>query len=209
MLEIFFPQRIFDKISINFMAENEIKELEKNFENLEIKDFKTNILSGLSLKIPKYDEDLIIFANGKFWKKYFSDNDFTKNHIFSFWKPFYKDQNFFKDLENIDKDIFQIKSELESNTLLTNSKKIEMKEKIEYIFFLLSWVYFNIFTLLEKTNQNISELQNLDSKAEYEATAELIIESSKTKKVELESALQSLENRISLFYQIILQFFWI
>jgi hypothetical protein len=66
MLEIFVPQRIFDKISINFMAENEIKELEKNFENLEIKDFKTNILSGLSLKIPKYDEDLIIFANGKF-----------------------------------------------------------------------------------------------------------------------------------------------
>lgn len=209
MLEIFVPQRIFDKISINFITENELGELEKNFENLEIKDFKTNILSGFSLSIPEYDEDLIIFSNWKFGKKYFSDNDFTKNHIFSFWKPFYKDQNFFKDLENIDKDIFQIKSELESNTLLTNSKKIEMKEKIEYIFFLLSWVYFNIFTLLEKTNQNISELQNLDSKAEYEATAELIIESSKTKKVELESALQSLENRISLFYQIILQFFWI
>lgn len=51
------------------------------------------------------------------------------------------------------------------------------------------------------------ELQNIDGKAEFEGTAELIIETAKTKKIELEASLGTFENHIRHFYDTIKQYF--
>ncbi|PZM83592.1 hypothetical protein DLH72_03630 [Candidatus Gracilibacteria bacterium] len=207
MFKIFIPTEIFDDFSLNFLNENNLKSLANNFENLKITDFHTKYISGKILENPLYDEDLIIFANGEYGKKYFYDADFTQENIPAFGYYFYKDNGYFSELKNIEKEIFEIKRILESKNLLTKSKKEMFLDRIIWIFFLLSGMYFNIFTLLEKTNQNIRELQNIDGKPEFEGTVELIIEAAKTKKIELESSLQSFENHISSFYEIIKKYF--
>ncbi len=128
--------------------------------------------------------------------------DFTHKQIFTFWKSFYNDKNYFDDFEKISEDFSYILKELNSSKLLTNSKKQEFLEKINYSFFLLSGIYFNLFVLLQKTEKNIFELENLNEKSEYEATATLIVETSKTKKVELEAEIQVFEEKLKLFYEI-------
>lgn len=207
MLKIFVPQKIFDDFSFNFLTKDEENELKKSFENIEIIDFKINFFSWKILKNPYYEEDLIIFANWKFWEKYLYDSDFTKKQIFSFWKYFYQKENYFEEIKNIESKIFEIKNILESKNLLTNSKKNIIREEIITIFFTLTSLYFSIFELLEKTKSNILELENIDSKIEFEAVSSLIVETSKTKKIELEKNLLNLENHIYNFYEVIKKYF--
>lgn len=207
MLTIFVPTKIFDEFSLNTTRKENLQSIIANFSDIKITDFQSSYISGKVLQNPVYDEDLIIFANGEYGKKYFYDADMTQESIKAFGHYFYRDNGYFSDLKNIEKEIFEIKNVLESKNLLTNSKKTELREKIIWIFFLLSGMYFNIFTLLEKTNQNMRELQNIDGKAEFEGTAELIIETAKTKKIELEASLGTFENHIRHFYDTIKQYF--
>ena len=50
-------------------------------------------------------------------------------------------------------------------------------------------------------------MENIDWKIEYEATASLIIETSKTKKVELEAVISGFEEKIKMFYGVISKLF--
>lgn len=207
MLEIFIPTRIFDKFSINILDEKICKNLQNSFKNLKISEISDEFISGKLLEIPNYDEDLIIFCNGFCGKFYAFDADFEKHKIESFWKVFYKNYEYFDDLQKIEKQIFEIKNFLESEKLLTNSKKTEILETIKYIFFLLSILYFHIFSLLAKTQKNISELSEKSWKSDLDATANLLLESAKTKEIELESARLNLENYIKNFSEIIFKQF--
>jgi len=206
MLEIFVPQKIFWKMSLNTF---EIKDLImlKNAFSLNYEEFRTEIISWTVLKISDNDEDIFIFANWAFWKRYFYDFDYWESRYSVFWKSFYHKDNYFSDLKNIEKEIFYVKEVLESNNLLTNTKKEELRKKVEDVFFLISWVYFHLYSLLDETNENIFDLENIDWKIEYEATASLIIETSKTKKVELEAVISGFEEKIKMFYGVISKLF--
>ena len=72
---------------------------------------------------------------------------------------------------------------------------------------MISWVYFHLYSLLGETNENIFDLENIDWKIEYEATASLIIETSRTKKVELEAVISGFEEKIKMFYEVISKLF--
>lgn len=202
MLKVFVPEKIFEKFKINHFFEKNIFWLEKSFANIKIEKFETNFISWKYFELDE-DLDFLVFCNWLFWKKYFYDFDFAKKEIFTFWKSFYNDKNYFQDLKKISWDFEYISKELNSEKLLTNTKKDELLEKINYAFFLMSWIYFNLYMLLEKTKKNIFELENLDWKTEYKATASLIIENSKTKKIELESEIIIFEKKFELFYEII------
>ncbi len=201
MLKVFIPEKIFKKFSINSFEKLNLENLEKNFKNLKITDFQAKFIEGKYFELDE-DLDFLVFCNGFFWKKFFYEMDFTHKQIFTFWKSFYNDKNYFDDFEKISEDFSYILKELNSSKLLTNSKKQEFLEKINYSFFLLSGIYFNLFVLLQKTEKNIFELENLNEKSEYEATATLIVETSKTKKVELEAEIQVFEEKLKLFYEI-------
>lgn len=202
MLKVFVPEKIFEKFEINHFFEKNIFWLEKSFANIKIENFETNFISWKYFELDE-DLDFLVFCNWLFWKKYFYDFDFTKKEIFTFWKSFYNDKNYFQDLKKISWDFEYISKELNSEKLLTNTKKDELLEKINYAFFLMSWIYFNLYILLEKTKKNIFELENIDWKTEYKATASLIIENAKTKKIELESEIIIFEKKFELFYEII------
>lgn len=202
MLKVFIPEKIFQKLIINFFEKLDFENLEKNFKNIKIENFETKFISGKYFELEE-DLDFLIFCNGFFWKKFFYEMDFTKKQIFTFGKSFYSDKNYFEDFWKISEDFAYISEELHSTKLLTNTRKKELLEKITYAFFLLSGIYFNLYVLLQKTEKNIFELENIEWKSEYEATALLIIETSKTKKVELEAKIQVFEEKFKLFYEII------
>lgn len=206
MIKIFIPQKIFWKMSLNTF---EIKDLImlKNAFSLNYEEFRTEIISWTVLKISDNDEDIFIFANWAFWKRYFYDFDYWESRYSVFWKSFYHKDNYFSGLKNIEKEIFYVKEVLESKNLLTNTKKEELRKKVEDVFFLISWVYFHLYSLLDETNKNIFDLENIDWKIEYEATASLIIETSKTKKVELEAVISGFEEKIKMFYGVISKLF--
>jgi hypothetical protein len=57
-------------------------------------------------------------------------------------------------------NIAEITGILNSDNLLTNSKKEEILEKIRNSFFALSGVIFLLYSLKEKTDNNLDELNN-------------------------------------------------
>lgn len=205
MIKIFIPQKIFWEISINEFKKEYFEILEKSF-SVNFDKFETEIFSWIVLEVLDDEKDIFIFLNWIFWKRYFYDFDFkTLENVF--WKSFYQNENYLSDLQNIEKEIFYIKDFLESWKIFTNSKKKEIRQKVEEIFFLISGIYFHLKNLLIETEKNIFELEKVKGKADFEAMASLVVETSKTKKIELEANISIFEEKIKLFYSVISKLF--
>jgi hypothetical protein len=95
---------------------------------------------------------------------------------------------------------------LNSDTLLTKTKKEESIQKIQHSFFLLSGVIFNLTELLRKVRENIQELENIANnpkqKTEYQGHSTLLIEPLRTKEIELTSSIVLLEQKIAMFLDV-------
>ena len=103
-------------------------------------------------------------------------------------------------------DIAEITAILNSDKLLTNSKKEEILEKIKNSLFALSWIIFLLYSLKQETQKNFEELNNYSWNIEYEAQAELLKETSLTKNIELQASIDKLENKVEMFIWVINNF---
>ncbi|MDQ7022140.1 MAG: hypothetical protein Q9M97_01160 [Candidatus Gracilibacteria bacterium] len=100
-------------------------------------------------------------------------------------------------------DIADVTGILNSDKLLTNSKKEEILIKITNSFFSLSGVIFLLYSLKDKTQNNLNELNNYSGKIEYEGHASLLKETSITKNIELKANISKLEGKIEMFIGVI------
>jgi len=208
MLEIFIPLTVkTNNLEINNISKLFLDTLKNNFSSLELIDFESKYINWLKLQINKFDNDLVILCNWEFGEDYFINYDLIDNpNIITFWTKFIWINDLSKKIEKIDLKISEIIDFLNSNKLLTNSKKQEILEKIKYSFFSLSWILFLLYSLKEKSDENIKQLSDYSWKIEYEAQAKLLSETSRLKSIELNETIVKLEEKISLFIEVISKF---
>ena len=106
---------------------------------------------------------------------------------------------FLRKITNIYLDFEKIIVELKSNKLLTNTKKEQIKKRIDNVFFTLSWILFLLYELKNKTESNLDELNSYSWLIEYEWQASILSETSKTKKIELEATIIKFEDKVEMF----------
>jgi hypothetical protein len=205
MLEIFIPTWIKNqKLQINNIPDKLLKILENSFLELEIINFESTFFNWIKLNSKKIDKDLIILCNWEFWENYFLDYDNLENkNIITSWIKIIWENQIWEKIQKIMLDIAEITWILNSNNLLTNSKKEEILIKITNSLFSLSWVIFLLYSLKEKTQENLDELNNYSWKIEYEWQASLLKETSLTKNIELQANIDKLEGKIEMFIWII------
>jgi len=203
MLEIFIPTWIKNqKISINNISDNFLNSVK--ILHWKIEEFESKFFSWIKIHSKDLDENLIILCNWEFWKNYFIDFDFTKNiNTKIFWVKIIWENQIWEDIQNIMLNVAEITWMLSSNILLTNSKKEEILQKIKNSFFSLSWIIFLLYSLKQKTEKNLDELNNYSWKVEYEAQASLLKENSITKNIELKANIDKLEGKIKMFISVI------
>jgi len=205
MLEIFIPTLIKNNnLEINKISNNFLSVLENNFSDFKITEFSSTFFKWIKIIWKKIDEDLIILCNWEFWKHYFIDYDIIDNkEIKSLWIKIIWQNKIWEEIKKIMLNIAEITWILSSDNLLTNSKKEEIFQKIKNSFFALSWVIFLLYSLKEKTDKNLEELENYSWKIEYEWQAVLLKETSLTKSIELKANIDKLEEKIEMFIGVI------
>lgn len=207
MLEIFIPEKVNKKLTINTFSKEQQDVLMESFEWLEVFDISYPFLEWTFLQLPYFDQDLLVYANGMFGKTFFYEYDVLEHTAYSTGISFYTWEQFLSELQSISGNIENIMKDIQSNKLLTNSKKDEIREKIETTFFTISGVYFSLAQLLYKTERNIWKLEDIGEGIEYQAQWELLKETSTTKQVELEAQLKKLEGKAQLFFDAIAHIF--
>lgn len=205
MIEIFIPTKIKNNnLEINTISENFLKVLKGSFWAIFLEKFNSEFFSGIKLFSKKFDENLIILCNWEFWENYFVDFDIFENkNIKTFWTKIIWKNEISKNIEKIIEDIWEITAILSSKNLLTNSKKEEILTKIKNTFFSLSGIIFLLYSLKEKTEKNIKNLENYSWEIEYEWQAFILKETAITKKIELQANIDKIEWKIKIFLELI------
>ena len=205
MIEIFIPTKIKNNnLEINTISENFLKVLKGSFWAIFLEKFNSEFFSGIKLFSKKFDENLTILCNWEFWKNYFVDFDIFENkNIKTFWTKIIWKNEISKNIEKIIEDIWEITAILSSKNLLTNSKKEEILTKIKNTFFSLSGIIFLLYSLKEKTEKNIKNLENYSWEIEYEWQAFILKETAITKKIELQANIDKIEWKIKIFLELI------
>jgi len=212
MLEIFIPIWIKkQKIQINKISNKFLKVLKNSFSGLELKKFDSTFFEWIKINSKNLDKNLIILCNWEFWENYFLDYDIfspllSKERLGEIWTRIIWENKIWEKIQEIIINITDITWILNSNKLLTNSKKKEIIKKITSSFFTLSWIIFLLYFLKEKTKQNLQDLSNYSWKVEYEAEASLLKEISITKSIELQASIDKLEGKIEMFIEVIRKF---
>jgi len=199
MLEIFIPIEIKWYQKINDIRDEFLNIINTNFDNLQIHEFDSTFFSWVLLKLDYFSEDLIVLCNWEFWENYFVDFDYLENNFDFLGVKILWENQIWDKIWEIMQDFTQITSMLNSNNLLTNSKKELIKDKVTNSFFTLSWVVFLLYSLLKETKNNIKELEEIDWKVEYEWQAMLLNETQKTKQIELQAWIDELEWKVEIF----------
>lgn len=207
MMEVFIPIDLkYDNdktFAINNFSKKNKDLLEKNFDLVSKKEFNSNFFDWIFLQTKKLDEDLIVFLNWVFGNFYFLDYDYFSFSLESFGTKILKIDETLNKIPEITQIFENIIWELQSEKLLTNTKKETMKNDIRKAFLTLSGVFFVLYNLREKTIENLWELQNYNWEVEYEAETNLLSETWKTKKIELDATISSLENKLKLFLEVV------
>jgi len=205
MLEIFIPTIIKNNnLEINKISDNFLSVLKNNFSGFKITEFSSTFFEWIKIIWKKIDEDLIILCNWEFWENYFLDYDIIDNkEIKSLWIKIIWQNKIWEEIQKIMLNIAEITGILNSNILLTNSKKEEILKKIKHSFSALSWVIFLLYSLKEKADENLEELEKYSWKIEYEWQAVLLKETSLTKSIELKANIDKLEWKIEMFISVI------
>lgn len=207
MWEIFIPENIFDKISINKLSDNLLIQLQKHFDIREMSDFTSKYCYWKYIKVNNINQDILSLLNGEFGEKYFLDYDFLKYDLEVTGTKILKPENITQNILQISEEFEEIIKELLSSKLLTLSKKKDIQNKIEKIFFTISWILFLLYSLREKTNKNNEELKNYKWAIEFQAQAKLVSESAQTKYIELTAQIDKFEAKSELFFQAIQKIF--
>ena len=209
MLEIFIPTWIKkQKVQINDISDNFLNVLKNSFIDLEIINFESTFFEWIKIISKNLDENLIILCNWEFWNNYFIDYDISfpllpKEGLGEVWIKIIWQNKIWEEIQKIMLNIAEITGILSSNNLLTNSKKEEILIKIKNSFFALSWVVFLLYSLKQKAEQNLEELENYSWKIEFEAQASLLKETSLTKSIEIKANIDKLEEKIEMFIWVI------
>lgn len=199
MLEIFIPQKIKNYWSINNISDNFLKIIHKSFNDLNIEKFESAFFEWIKIKSNIFNKNLIILCNWEFWENYFMDYDYIENNFETLGIQIIWENKISNKINEIMLNIYEITLQLNSNKLLTNTKKEEIKSKIDNSFFTLSWIIFLLYSLKKETENNLKELRQVKWKVEYEWQAMLLSETSITKNIELKAAIDKLEIKIELF----------
>lgn len=207
MWEIFIPEKIFENIIINNISDHFLKLLKDNFTILEIKEFESVYCTWKYIKVPNINQDILSLLNGEFWEIYFVDYDFLKNDFVISGTKILKPEQITQNILQISEQFDEITQDLSSSKLLTHSKKQDIQNKIEKIFFTISWILFLLYNLRDKSIENYKELWEYNGNIEFEAQAELIWESAKTKQIELSAQITKFEAQSELFFQTIQKIF--
>lgn len=207
MMEVFIPIDLkYDNdktFAINNFSKKNKDLLEKNFDLVSKKEFNSTFFDWIFLQTKELDEDLVVFLNWVFGNFYFLDYDYFSFSLESFGTKILKIDETLNKIPEITQIFENIIWDLQSEKLLTNTKKETMKNDIRKAFLTLSGVFFVLYNLREKTIENLWELQNYNWEVEYEAEASLLSETWKTKKIELDATISSLENKLKLFLEVV------
>ena len=203
MLEIFIPIDVNKDYVINNFSSKLRDLLEEKFIDIKIENFNSNFINWFFLSTESIDIDLIILLNGEFWEFYFIDFDVLEKDVISLWIIILKPKELLNNINSINSEINQIVSDLKSNKLLTTSKKVKIRSRLDKIFFTLSGVLFLLYKLKQKTSFNIDELVSYKWKIEYEWQASILKETSKIKEIELNWMITKLELKVESFLWVI------
>ena len=171
-MNIFFLQWVWN---IGFIDENEFK---TNLEKIWIKNKIINIFWLKWVYIDKKNiKDILPLINGMLWKYYFIDSSILDNNII-LWVNIFDIEHNEKKIKNITKKIEYIKKEINSDKLITNSKKEEyaniIKESIYLIAVFLIKTYFLITSAIKNKQELEKIINNSSSLEEFKAHAYLI-----------------------------------
>ncbi len=202
MLEIFIPTEIFEILSIH-VVNSRLLSLIKDHFSVIITPFESSFFRGYHIRTTSEFQDIITLCNWQFGTGYFIDYDWQNTKITTLWKRFFKPDSIGQELTTISTDFESIVQTLNSENLLTNTKKEESIKKIKNWFFLLSGVVFNLVELRRKVQDNIHELEVIikdpEQKIEYHSHGELLVEPLRTKEIELTASIETLEQKVALF----------
>lgn len=207
MWEIFIPEYIFTKINMNTLSNDILELLKNNFKNIKIINFKSNYCIWKHITIQKIDQEFISLLNGELWEFYFIDYDFLQQDLISSGTKILKPEDITKNITKISWEFESIIYDLSWKKLLTNSKKIDIQNKINKAFFTISGILYLLYALRDKTCENQQELRDYTWVIELEAQANLIWESAKTKKIELTAQIEMFENKSRVFFETIQKIF--
>lgn len=203
MLEIFILTNIKDYSKINNISDNFFDVLNNNdkeiFKKLKLEKFESKFFEWIKISSDIFLKELIILCNWEFWEDYFINYDPIEYNFHSLWTQIIWESKIWEKISKIMLNIAEVTGMLNSNKLLTYSKKDDIKKKIDSSFFTLSGIIFLLYSLKQKTENNLEDLKNVKWKSEYEWQAMLLSETSITKKIELQAAIDKLEWKIELF----------
>ncbi len=209
MLEIFIPIWIKkQKVQINDISDNFLNVLKNSFIDLEIINFESTFFEWIKIISKNLDENLIILCNWEFWNNYFIDYDISspllpKEGLGEVWIKIIWQNKIWEKIQKIMLNISEITWILNSDKLLTNTRKNKILIKIRNSFFALSGVIFLLYSLEEKIEKNLEELNSYSWKVEFEGQASLLKETSLTKSIELKANINKLEGKIEMFIWVI------
>lgn len=200
MFEAFIPLEIKWELVIN-RPDSSFFDIMKTDLWVEIISYSSDFFSWVHIIWRNNINEVIIVLNWTFWNRYFIDADWQKKTLTVLWDRFYSPDILGKELNNIVADFDSIIKTLKSDKLLTLSKKEEILKKVKDSFFFLSSIDFTLNNLLDKTLANMKDLEDIakDSKVEFEWNSLLLLETLKTKKIELEAQLSTLGDKTKLF----------
>lgn len=206
-MNIFFVKSIWD---INFLENNEFEE---NIKKLWIKKDVIDIfgLKWIYINEKNFEDikDILPLMNWMFWKYYFIDSCIWDDNII-LWKNIFDVEYDEKKLKDITENIENIKKDINSDKLITRTKKEEYFETIKESIYLIISFLIKTYFILTDTIENKEELEkiiNSSSIEEFKANAYLINEVWFQKIELLTTRFEIISKQLSYFSLIMNQYF--
>ncbi|MBS8121645.1 hypothetical protein [Candidatus Vampirococcus lugosii] len=206
-MNIFFVKSIGD---INFLENNEFEE---NIKKLGIKKDVIDIfgLKGIYINEKNFEDikDILPLMNGMFGKYYFIDSCIGDDNII-LGKNIFDVEYDEKKLKDITENIENIKKDINSDKLITRTKKEEYFETIKESIYLIISFLIKTYFILTDTIENKEELEkiiNSSSIEEFKANAYLINEVGFQKIELLTTRFEIISKQLSYFSLIMNQYF--
>ena len=207
MLDLFIPIRIHKYWNIQKISDNFLSVLATTFLEYTLIHFESDFFFGYKIVFPYFDEDIISLCNWEFWSRYYVDFDVLEHRGVSvLWKHIAKESWLWDNLETTLGSVWKITEVLQSNALMTVSKKEKIIWQIEDSFFALSHIDYLLSELISKTDENLSELKGWWDRVEYGSQKILLDEQNRIFQEKLLVYKKQFNTRIEEFITIVSKF---